>query len=64
MRHLIKAQFETRCKKAIVEPTLHNEAKALRAWAEEHHPEGPLPTHKTIENQIPRSAYKQHENGG
>ena len=63
MSHVIKAQFEIRCKEAIVEPTLHSEATALLAWAKEHHPRTPLPTHKTIENQI-RSAYRQHKNGG
>lgn len=58
MVHYIKAEFERRHGKGLVESTLAAEARVLLEWAKVKHSKGPIPTLKTIENQI-RSRYRK-----
>lgn len=52
LMHLIEQEFDHRCSRGEVLPTLTAESKALREWAEKGHPSAPLPTAKTIRNRL------------
>jgi hypothetical protein len=58
IKHLIEHEFERRAAAGETLPTLFAEARALRDWVIKEHPKAPLPTAKTITNNL-RAAYRR-----
>ncbi len=59
LKHLIEQEFRRRVEAGEVCSSLPAEARALRDWAAERHPNAPNPSEKTIVNNI-RGPYRQH----
>jgi hypothetical protein len=58
--HLVEAEFDARCARNEVRPSLAEEAEVLAAWLRNQHPDSPHLTAKTIKNKL-RAVSRQHK---
>jgi hypothetical protein len=56
--HLVKAEFDRRCRDGQILQSLEAEAASLETWLKSNHPTAPRATARTIENRI-RNEYRK-----